>query len=100
MAGLVNDRFDKSRHGILVEDIQALGLDLFVRQFCECVLMVIGDKHRRASLSKGRSDSAAYGTCSVHHGCFIVEDLLHSEYSFRSRPATTTSQAFVANAFG
>src|SRR6266487_735743 len=100
MAGLFDDCFDKSSNGILVKHIQSLCLDLFVSQFFEGVLMVIGDKDRSASLSKGRRDSAAYGTCSVHHGCFIFEDLLHLYDSFRSRWATTNSQAFDANAFG
>ena len=100
MASLVDDGFDKSSNRILVKHIQALGLDLFVSQFFEGVLMVIGDKDRRASLSKDRSDRAADGTCSVHHGCFLFEDLLHLAASFRSRPATTTSLAVVANAFG
>src|SRR5215469_7283700 len=96
MAGLFDDGFDKSSHGILVKHIQSLGLDIFVSQFFECVLMVIGDKDRSASLRKCRCYSTAYGTCSVHHGCFIVEDLLHLDSSFRSRPATPPSQAFVA----
>src|SRR5216684_2804869 len=100
MAGLCDDCFDKSRHCILVEDIQSLGLDIVASQFFECIFMVIGDKYRSASLSKCRSYSAAYGTGSVHHGCFIFEDIFHSDDSFRSRWATTTSQALVANAFG
>src|SRR5437868_27008 len=100
MAGLFDDCFDKSSHGLLVKHIQSLGLDVFISQFFECVLMVIGDKYSSASLSKSRSDSTAYGTCSVHHGCFMFEDLLHLDNSFRSRWATTTSQAFVTNAFG
>src|SRR6266487_2918215 len=100
MAGLFDDCFDKSSNCLLVEDIHSLCLDSFVSQVFEGVLMVIGYKDRSASLSKGRSDSAAYGTCSVHHCCFIFEDSLHIDSSFRSRWATTTSQAVVANAFG
>src|SRR5947199_8681258 len=96
MAGLFDDGFDKSSHCILVEDIQSLCLYIFVSQFFECVLMVSGNKYRSASLSKCRSYSAAYGTCSVHHCCFIFEDIFHIDYSFRSRWATTKSQAFVA----
>src|SRR6266516_1697401 len=94
MAGRIYDCFDKSSHCILVEYIQSLCLYLFVSQFFECVLMVIGYKDSSASLSKGRSYSAAYGTCSVHHGCFIFEDSFHLDDSFRSRWATTKSQAF------
>src|SRR5947209_15513287 len=100
MAGLFDDCFDKSSHCILVKHIQSLCLDSFVSQFFEGFLMVIGYKDSSASLSKCRSYSAAYGTCSVHHGCFIFEDIFHLDSSFRSRWATTTSQAFVANAFG
>src|SRR5712692_10768343 len=100
MAGLFDDCLYKSSNCILVEYIQSLGLYIFVSQFFECVLMVIGYKYSSASLSKCRSYSAAYGTCSVHHCCFIFEDIFHIDYSFRSRWATTKSQAFVANAFG
>jgi hypothetical protein len=84
----------KSSYCILVEYIQSLCLYMFVSQLFECVLMVSGYKDRRASLRKGRSYSAAYGTCSVHHCCFIFEDIFHIDYSFRSRWATTISQAF------
>src|SRR5260370_14847416 len=100
MAGLFDDCLYKSSNCILVEYIQSLCLYMFVSQFFECVLMVSGYKCRSASLSKCRSDSAAYGTCSVHHCCFIFEDIFHIDDSFRSRWATTTSQAFVANAIG
>ena len=64
------------------------------------LLTVIGYKDLSASRSHGRSYSTAYGTCSVHHCCFIFEDILHIDCSFRSRPATITSQASVTNAFG
>ena len=47
--------------------------------------MVIGDKDRRASLSKGRSHSPADGACSVYYCCLIFEDILHIVNSFRSR---------------
>lgn len=62
--------------------------------------MMGGDKYRSASLSKCRSDSAADGTCSVHHCRFVREDIVHSEYSFRYRRAPTKSTALVANECG
>ena len=85
MAGLFDDGFDKSRHGLLVKHIQSLGLDIVVSQFFEGVLSVIGDKDRSASLREGHSDSAADGTCSVHYCGFLVEDILHLDSSFHSR---------------
>src|SRR5437660_12544679 len=97
MAGLFDDGLYKSSNCILVEYIQSLCLYLCVSQFVECVFMVIGYKDSSTSLSKCRSYSAAYGTCSVHHCCFIFEDIFHLDSSFRSRWATITSQAFVAN---
>src|SRR5260370_33550315 len=100
MAGLFDDCLYKSSNCILVEYIQSLCLYLVVSQFFECVLMVSGYKYRSASFSKCRSDSAAYGTRSVHNCRFIFEDSFHLDDSFRSRWATTKFQAFVANAFG
>lgn len=82
MPGRIDDRFDKSRHGLPVKHIQSPGLDRVASQFFGGALMVIGDKDRRACLSKGRSDRAADGSCSVHHGGFIGEDVLHLDDSF------------------
>src|SRR5262249_36959014 len=100
MAGLVHDRLHKGGDGLLVERIELLGLYLLVGQLLESVLVMIGDKDRRAGLRERRGDGAADGACSVHHGRFAFADVFHVSPSFRCRWTMLMSAAFVGTAFG